>query len=91
MSRALVISSRASDFLSKLQPKQFKQVVSAIFALLENPRPHDSIKLTGRDDIYRKTCGEYRVIYNFNSETINIEIVEKRNDDSAYRILNRKF
>ena len=30
--------------------------------LLKNPKPHDSSKLKGYPDLYRKDVGEYRII-----------------------------
>lgn len=89
MSRALLLSPRAEAFLSALPPKQYKQVAAAVFALAGDPRPHDSRKLVGYDDFYRKTCGEYRIVYSFNETVVNIDVIANRNDDDAYRILSR--
>jgi mRNA interferase RelE/StbE len=83
--RLINTSKSADDFLKTLPPKQFKQVFTKVWDLRGNPRPHDSIKLTGFEDKYRTDIGEYRIIYSFNDMIINIEIIGKRNDSDVYK------
>lgn len=87
----LDLSKRANDFLQQLPPKQFKQVVSAIFSLLNNPKPFDTKLLAGYDKLYRKDIGEFRIIYRYFQETekVFIVLVGKRNDDEVYKLLRR--
>jgi mRNA interferase RelE/StbE len=87
----LDLSKRANDFLQQLPPKQFKQVVSAIFSLLNNPKPVDAKLLMGYDKLYRKDIGEFRIIYRYFQETerVFIVLVGKRNDDEVYKLLRR--
>jgi len=87
----LDLSKRTHDFLQQLPPKQFKQVVSAIFSLLNNPQPFDAKLLAGYDKLYRKDIGEYRIIYRCFQETekVFIVLVGKRNDDEVYKLLRR--
>jgi len=59
--------------------------------LLKNPKPHDSSKLKGYPDLYRKDVGEYRIIYKFEDETVYVLLIGKRNDDDVYKRLTRKF
>jgi len=88
--RRLDFSRDADKFLIALAPKQYKQIVSKILALANDPTPHDSQKLQGYDDKYRIDCGEYRVIYHFDDDTVFIEAVGKRNDDAVYREIRRR-
>lgn len=79
-------TSKSSDnFLKMLPPKQFKQVFTKLWDLRNNPRPHDSIQLTGFSDKYRTDIGEYRIIYTFTDTIVNIEMIGKRNDGDVYR------
>lgn len=87
----IALDSQASEFLKKLQPKQYKQVANAVFELAADPRPHDSGKLKGFENLYRKTCGEYRIVYRFTETTLYVDVIDNRNDDSVYRTLERKF
>jgi mRNA interferase RelE/StbE len=75
--------------LLDLPPKQYRQVVSAVFDLLLEPKPHYSKTLDGTP--YRRIAvGEYRVVYRADDESIHIVAFGKRNDDEVYRLLSRK-
>jgi mRNA interferase RelE/StbE len=79
------ITKAAGKFIQKLPPKQFRQIVSTIFALRENPTPHDSKQLIGYPEYKRVDIGEYRIIYRFDSDSVYVAIVGKRNDDEVYK------
>ncbi len=82
----LQISKDAQKFLDTLPPKQFRQVARKILTLLELPRPHDSEAL--RDfPFLRNDVGEYRIIYDVQSDTLRVIVVGKRNDEEVYRRL----
>ena len=55
----LLVSKKAQKFLDHLPPKQFRQIIRKVFALLEDPRPHDSEELRGFPFL-RNDVGEYR-------------------------------
>jgi mRNA interferase RelE/StbE len=82
----LLISKKAQKFLDKLPPKQFRQIVKKVFALLEEPGPHDSEELRGYPFL-RNDVGEYRVIYDVQGDTLRLILVGKRNDAEVYRQL----
>jgi mRNA interferase RelE/StbE len=48
-----------------MQPKFFKQVMSKIITLMDNPQPQDYKSLKGCPDLYRVDQGEFRIIYNY--------------------------
>lgn len=90
MSFALRVSRQAGRFIRTLPPKQYKQVVSALFALLSDPQPHDSKMLKGsRDNNRRIDVGEYRVVYRVAGDEMLILVAGKRNDDEVYKQLKR--
>jgi len=80
----LSISKQAQKFLDDLPPKQFRQIVKKVFALMENPMPHDSIELKGYPFL-RNDVGEYRIVYDVNGDVLRIIIVGKRNDSEVYK------
>lgn len=82
----LQISKDSARFLEILPPKQFRQIVKKVFALLEEPRPHDSKELKGYPFL-RCDIGEYRIIYDLVGDTLRLVLVGKRNDDEVYRRL----
>ena len=85
--RKLNLTFRAKKFLETLPPKQFRQIVSRIFGLLENPEPQDSRLLVGFP--YRLIdAGDYRVIYRVAGEVVNVVLIGKRNDDDFIGISN---
>jgi len=77
----------AKKSLADLQPKQFKQIATKIFALLQNPQPQDCKALKGYPNGYRVDSGEYRILYTLEDGEIRIFRVGKRNDDEVYRNL----
>ncbi len=86
----LDITKSVGKFIRKLPPKQYRQVVSTILDLRENPSPHDSEQLTGYPEYKRVDIGEYRIIYRFDKETVYIAVVGKRNDDEVYKRFKQK-
>ncbi len=90
MALALKLSRQVGRFIKTLPPKQYKQVVSTILALLTTPEPHDSKLLKGSKDRNRRVdIGEYRVVYRVEGEHLLAIVAGKRNDDEVYKLLNR--
>jgi mRNA interferase RelE/StbE len=80
----------AQKILDTLTPKQFRQIVQKVFALLADPRPHDSKELKGYPFL-RNDIGEYRIIYDVqNDDTLRLICVGKRNDDAVNKKLERQ-
>jgi mRNA-degrading endonuclease RelE of RelBE toxin-antitoxin system len=58
-------------------------------ALIDDATPSDSIKMTGSE--YRRVDqGEYRIIYFFDTDTVYIVDIGKRNVDEVYAKTRRK-
>jgi mRNA interferase RelE/StbE len=84
----LNLTRRVQKFLETLPPKQFRQIVNKILALLAEPEPPDSRQLSGFP--YRRAdVGEYRIIYRMEGDTVRIALIGKRNDDEVYRDVER--
>jgi mRNA interferase RelE/StbE len=79
------ITKSAGKFIKKLPPKQFKQVVGTMLGLRENLKPNDSKQLIGYPEYQRVDIGEYRIIYRFDTGTVYIATIGKRNDDEVYK------
>lgn len=84
----LSLSPTALKFLETLPPKQYRQVVRTLFALLRIPTPQDSAALKGFP-YWRVDIGEYRIIYRVAGETLRVPLIGKRNDDEVYNALRR--
>ena len=85
---SLDLTHQAKDFLGRLDPKQFRQVVRKIFSLMEDPKPADGKPLHGYA-YWRTDIGEYRIVYRVEENTLKIALVDKRNDDEIYKKLKR--
>ena len=79
------ITNAAGKVIKKLPPKQYRQVVSTILALREDPTPNDSKQLSGYPEYHHADIGEYRIIYRFDEDTVYIVVIGKRNDDEVYK------
>jgi mRNA interferase RelE/StbE len=87
--RALVLDNATRKELDSLPDKHFRQVITAVFSLLKEPRPADSRLLSGFP-FYRISVGEYRVVYDYTDDQVRIVAFGKRNDDEVYRMLRRR-
>lgn len=85
----LQISKAAQKFLDSLPPKQFRQIVRKVFEILEQPEPHDTMKLKGYS-FFRNDVGEYRLVYDIKEDSLRLILIGKRNDDEIYKQLRRK-
>lgn len=83
------LSRQAEKFLLKVPKRQGKQIAQKLTSLREDPRPHDSLKLSG-SLFFRTDIGEYRIVYEFDEQCVRILIIGKRNDDDVYRKLRRR-
>jgi len=81
----IAYSKRAFKYLKDLQPKQAKQIALGIMALSFESMPQDCTHLSGYPDHFRKTLGEYRVIFEKTSNLIQIKLIGPRNDDEVYK------
>lgn len=86
----LNLSRDAYDFLDGLQAKQYKQVARKVFDLQREPHPTDCKHLAGHPGTKRVDSGEYRICYRVAENTVQIVVIDKRNDDEVYKSMKRK-
>ena len=85
----LQLTKDALKFLDVLPAKQFRQIISKVLELLQNPLSHDSEQLTGYS-FRRSDIGEYRIIYDVQGDTLRLLVVGKRNYSDVYKKLRNK-
>ena len=85
---SLDLTHQAKDFLARLDPKQFRQIVKKIFSLMDEPKPGDAKPLHGYL-YWRADIGEYRIVYRVEQNILKVALVDKRNDDEIYKMLKR--
>jgi len=85
----LDMRGKALKDVAGLPPKQYKQILSKILSLQDNPRPHDCKIPQAYKIGYRVDQGEYRILYTVDDKRkmVNIHRVRNRNDDEAYQRL----
>ena len=86
--RLLNLTPRSGKYLADLPAKQFRQLVTKIFAMLDDPLPPDARPLKGFP-YHRADSGEYRIIYRFDNQNVRIVLIGKRNDAAVYKELQR--
>jgi len=71
----ITISKSAQKRLDKLSDAIAGRLITAIYALADDPRPHGYKKLKGRD-AYRIRVGDYRIIYEIFDNTLIISVID---------------
>lgn len=87
--RKLDMDRDAAKYLQDLDSKQYKQVASKVLSLMGNATPADYSQLKGYS-YHRVDSGEYRIVYRFDTDTVYIVLIGKRNGDEVYDKLKRK-
>jgi mRNA interferase RelE/StbE len=62
-----------------------RRIDCAIEALVGNPRPSGSLKLTDRENTWRIRVGQYRVVYEVHDDVLIVVIVRVAHRRDAYR------
>ncbi len=70
----LKVKERAEKDLKKLAPVFRSQIITAVRALAENPRPQGAIRLTEREE-WRIRQGDYRVLNSIDDRLQEVIIV----------------
>jgi len=77
----------AQKELYKLNKELISKVLESVNHLSENPYPDGCRKLRGSHDTYRFRIGDYRIIYNLQSDILTIEIIRIGHRREIYRRL----
>ena len=85
MARYEIIFKRSAlKDLKHLSKKDVKRIVSAIRSLAGDPRPPQSMKLSG-DEKYRLRCGVYRILYLIEDDKLIVCVVKVAHRKKVYR------
>lgn len=80
----VTITKAAMRDIKRLPISVQDKILTAIHGLAENPRPHNSIKMTNRPE-YRLRVGNYRVVYWIYDDVITVEVTEAGDRKDIYR------
>lgn len=78
-------SNRAIKFLRKIGANDAKRVFEKIERLTREPLPRETKKIVGSDSLFRVRVGDYRILYEVDSNYRIIGIVNIDNRDKAYK------
>jgi mRNA interferase RelE/StbE len=86
MSYTVKVSRPAEKFLRALTDKKLYQRLSeTLDALEENPRPINSVKLQGEEELYRVRVGDYRIVYQIQDRQLVVLVVQIGHRREVYR------
>jgi mRNA interferase RelE/StbE len=80
----ILITRKAQEELSELDPTSYFRVKGSILQLGENPRPYQSKKLASRDG-WRIRCGIYRVIYEISDQDKTVTVLHIGHRRDVYK------
>lgn len=78
------IKRSAVKEIKALSSAHTKKVLAKIESLAENPRPSDSIKLSGEEK-YRVRCGDYRILYTIEDKALTVYVIKVGHRREVYR------
>jgi mRNA interferase RelE/StbE len=70
--------------LDPIPKRDVQRIIEAIEALADNPRPLQSMKLSGAEK-YRLRCGGYRVLYEIHDKVLLVCVVKVGHRKDVYR------
>jgi len=77
MSYTVKVSRPAEKFLRAVTDKKlYQRLREALDALEENPRPVNSVKLQGEEELYRVRVGDYRIVYQIQDRQLIVLVVQ---------------
>lgn len=84
MAYRVEVRRRAQKQLTRIQEGDREGIISAVYALSEDPRPRNSRKLQDREG-YRLRVGNYRVLYAINDARREVLVAEVWHRQRGYR------
>ena len=79
------LEKAAERDLKGLSADRFRQIVTRIKALANNPRPAGCRKIAGSEEDWRIRVGSYRVIYEVDDAEQAVRVMRVRPRRTAYR------
>jgi len=84
MAYEVLLQPRARKEFLALPSDTAGKIMQALHTLQQNPRPHQSIKLSGGEG-YRLRVGDYRVLYDIDDPTKKVIVYRIKHRRVAYR------
>ena len=84
MTYSVDILRSAQKKLGKINRQDQSRIISAIYALADNPRPQDCQKLSGRP-AWRIRIGSYRIIYEIHDDQLRVFVITIGHRREVYR------
>ncbi len=78
----------AKKELKSLAKEIIPKIIKTVESLAENPYPNGIKKMVGSNNTYRIRVGEYRIIYNIESNLLIIEIIKIGHRQGVYKKIN---
>lgn len=92
MSYRVRIDNAASKKLRRIDKAALADVLSDIYALADNPRPHGCLLLKdSKHSGWRVHSGKYRVLYRIDDTALEVEVFDVDLRDRVYRRNRRRF
>jgi mRNA interferase RelE/StbE len=79
------VSRTAEKQLKKLPTADQQRVTRAILALVDDPFPRGSRKLSGYEDVFRVRVGRYRILYSVSGRSLIIIVLKIGHRKDIYR------
>lgn len=83
MTYTVTVLRAAQKALAKIPAQPRQRIAATIQALADNPRPHNSIKLTD-SEFWRVRVGDYRIIYLIQDKQLIVTVTDIVNRKNAY-------
>ena len=80
----LVVRPSVHKDVRDIPPKDMKRIVERMEGLREEPRPVNSVKLSGQE-AYRVRQGDYRIVYEINDAVQTVVITKVGHRKEIYR------
>ncbi len=81
----IVFRKSVAKDLDPIPKKDVQRIIDLIRALAENPRPVQSMKLSGEEK-YRLRCGVYRILYLIEDARLVVCVVKIGHRKDVYRV-----
>ena len=81
MSYNIVIEKAVLKFISKQPPKEKNRLMQSICRLPDG----DTIKMSGKYNLFRLRVGSYRIIYSIEEAKLIIRVIEAGNRGDIYK------
>ena len=83
----VILKPSVEKDLRRLPKKLVPRVMERIEKLKDEPFPHGATKLEGADRLYRVRQGDYRIVYEVDTDAKQITILYLRHRSEVYRNL----